>query len=290
VFKQAIARDEPRIKTKGTTMTSTIQCNGIRVNYRFDGPAGAPVVMLSNSLMSNLSMWDGQVAALTQQFRLLRYDQRGHGGTETTPGPYTIELLADDAWALIEALGIGKVHFVGLSMGGFTGQMLTVRHPAAVHSLVLCDTACIMPPETMWNERIATARSQGIEALVEGTLERWFTPPFRALDKTRVARVREMILGTGAAGYIACAEAIRDMRLCDDLPKIKVPTLILVGDSDPACPPAAARTLHAGIAGSQLVVLANAAHLPNIEQCDSFNGSLLEFLTAINGEAPAGSA
>ena len=259
-------------------MTSRIQANGIDTDFRLDGPEDGPVVMLGNSLMSNYTMWDDQMAALGAEFRVLRYDQRGHGGTETTPGPYTIALLAEDAYALIEALGIGSVHFVGLSMGGFTGQTLAVRHPEKVLSLTLCDTACVMPTESLWNDRIETARTKGIEALMPGTLERWFTPPFHETGKAQLEKVRAMILGTGVEGYVACAEAIRDMFLCDKLSEIAVPTLVLVGEMDPACPVSSAETLHAGIAGSELMVIPESAHLPNIEQTAAFNEALTGFL------------
>ncbi len=262
----------------GGPMSSSIHANGLRINARIDGPDGAPVVMFSNSLMSNLDMWDAQMAALTARYRVLRYDQRGHGGTQTTPGPYPTELLAEDAFAVIEAMGVGPVHFVGLSMGGFTAQVLAVRRPEVVRSLVLCDTACVMPPESLWNERIEIAQTQGIAALAQGTLERWFTAPFHETGKAELATVRAMILGTGAAGYIACAEGIRDMRICDNLAQITVPTLVMVGEGDPACPVASAEVLHARIAGSELVVLKNAAHLPNIEQSEEFNRVLLDFL------------
>ena len=259
-------------------MSASVNANGIRINACMEGPEGAPVVMFSNSLMANLSMWDGQMAALTARYRVLRYDQRGHGATEVAPGPYNIELLADDAHALLGAMGVDSVHFVGLSMGGFTAQMLALRHPEVVRSLALCDTACVMPPESLWNERIATAKADGIEALVQGTLERWFTAPFHETGKAELERVRAMIRGTTAEGYIACAQAIRDMRLCDSLTKITAPTLVLVGEGDPACPVASAEVLHAGIKGSEYVVLKNSAHLPNIEQCEAFNAALLDFL------------
>jgi len=255
-----------------------IQANGITINCRFDGPEDAPVVMLSNSLLSNHTMWDGQMDALTARYRVLRYDQRGHGGTETTPGRYTIEQLADDAAALIDALGVERVHFVGLSMGGFTGQVLAVRHSEKIASLALCDTACVMPPESLWNERIQIAATEGIEALVAGTLERWFTPSFHESGKEELERVRAIILGTGSQGYIGCCKAIRDMALCDNLSRIAVPTVIIVGEDDPACPVSSAEVLHEGIAGSELIVLSGVAHLPNIEKPAAFNDAMLGFL------------
>ena len=256
-----------------------IKANNLDIDYRLDGPEDGPVVMFSNSLMSNYSMWDGQMAALTDKYRVLRYDQRGHGGTETTPGPYTIELLAEDAAALLEALGIDAVHFIGLSMGGFTAQMLAALYPAKVKSLCLCDTACIMGPKSLWNERIDNARAGGVEALVAGTLERWFTPPFHKTGADHLESVREMILGTGVEGYIACAEAIRDMDICGNLEKISAPTLVLVGESDPACTVEAAEMLHNNISGSELVIITEAAHLPNIEQRERFNEAVVGFLT-----------
>ena len=260
-------------------MTQTIHANGIDIAYDLQGPAGAPVVMLSNSLMSNYTMWEDQLPALTSKYRVLRYDQRGHGKTATTPGPYTIELLTDDAHALSQALGIERFHYVGLSMGGFSGQMMAFRHPQSVISLVLCDTACVMPPESLWNERIEIAETEGIPGLVEGTLTRWFTPPYHETGKDQLERIKAMILGTGVEGYVACCQAIRDMFLCDRLGDIQVPTLVLVGEDDPACPVSAAETLHAAIAGSELKIIESAAHLPNIEQTEAFNAALFDFLT-----------
>ena len=255
-----------------------ITANNLDINYRLDGPEDGPVVMFSNSLMSNYSMWDGQMAALTDTYRVLRYDQRGHGDTETTPGPYTIELLAEDARALLDELDIETVHFVGLSMGGFTAQMLASLYPDKVKSLCLCDTACVMGPNSLWNERIDNAKSGGVEALVAGTLERWFTPPFHTTGADQLEVVREMILGTGVEGYICCAEAIRDMDICGNLARISAPTLVLVGEGDPACTVEAAEVLHHGISHSQLVIIPEAAHLPNIEQRDRFNELLVNFL------------
>ncbi len=259
-------------------MVSKIKTNNIDIGYQLEGPEDGQVVVFSNSLMSNYSMWDSQVEALSSTYRVLRYDQRGHGRTETTTGPYSIDLLSEDVYALIEALGISSVHFVGLSMGGFTGQQFALTHPDKLRSLVLCDTACIMPPKSLWNERIETARNHGIETLLEATLERWFTPPFHLTGAESLAKVREMILGTDVEGFVGCAEAIRDMNLCDRLPEISAPTLIMVGEDDPGCPVSAARALHDGIIDSKLVIIPQAAHLSNIEQTAVFNKSLIDFL------------
>lgn len=258
----------------------TLTANGLQINYRFDGPADGPVVMLSNSLLSNLTMWDDQIDALTGAgFRVLRYDTRGHGATGAPEVPYSIRMFAEDANGLLEALNIAKVHFVGLSMGGFIAQLMAVHYPQKVASLTLCDTACVMPPADLWNDRIQTAETSGVAALGDGTLKRWFTEPFHQADPAAITRVRRMIEASPVAGYVRCAAAIRDMDQCALLGQIKAPTNIIVGDSDPACPVAAAQVLHAGIAGSELVIIPASAHLPNIEKADAFNAALLGFLT-----------
>ena len=256
----------------------TALVNGARIAYRIDGPAGAPVLMLSNSLMSSYRMWDPQIDALLARYRVLRYDTRGHGASETTPGPYSIELLADDAAALIDHCALGPVHFIGLSMGGMIGQQLALRHPAKLVSLSLCDTACEMPPRAMWEERIALAKAQGTAGLVDGTLKRWFVAGFAEREPQTIAAVREMILGTSAEGYIACASAVRDMSQSHLLARIQAPTQIIVGRDDPACTLAQSELLQRGIAGSTLHVIDDAAHLANIEKPAEFTALLLDFI------------
>jgi 3-oxoadipate enol-lactonase len=264
-------------------MSQTLEANGIKINHRRDprkdGDPSAPVVMLSNSLLSNYRMWDDQIEALTEHFQVLRYDTRGHGGTDAPEGPYSIELLVEDAIGLLDGLGIEKVHFIGLSMGGFIAQLIAAKHPDRVISATLCDTACVMPPASLWNDRINTAETEGIEALIGGTLERWFTAPFHSTGVEAINKIRDMIRATGVQGYVNCCKAIRDMDQCHILGDIKTPTNIIVGEDDPACPVAAAETLQAGIAGSKLVILKNAAHLPNIEKKDEFNAAMMDFLT-----------
>lgn len=251
---------------------------GARLGYRFDGPPGAPVVMLSNSLMSTHAMWQPQMTALTGRWRVLRYDTRGHGASEVTPAPYSIESLADDAAALLDALKIPAVHFVGLSKGGMIGQQLAVRHPQRVRSLVLADTASEMPPLAMWEERLAIARRDGIAGLVEGTLKRWFCAGFAERAPQTIAAVRAMILTTPVEGYVGCASAVRDMSQTRILKSIKAPTLVVVGEQDPACTVAQARVLARAIPGARLEVIPDAAHLANIEQPEQFNRLLLDFL------------
>jgi 3-oxoadipate enol-lactonase len=256
-----------------------LTANGISLHHRFDGPSQGSVVMLSNSLASTLAMWDGQIAPLTAAgFRVLRYDHRGHGESEAGEGDYTITQLTDDALALLDALRIDRVHFCGLSLGGFIGQELGARHGDRLLSLTLCDTASQVSPATMWEERIAAVRAGGMAAVVDATLDRWFTQPGQARLPGPVGEVRKMILGTSVAGFCGCAAAIRDMDLGESNRAVATPTLIVVGEHDPATPVEAARGIQSRIRGAGLTVIPAAAHMPNIEQADAFNDTLLGWL------------
>lgn len=259
-------------------MVDYITANGLRTAFRFDGPEDAPVLVLSNSLMATHRMWDPQMTAFAAKYRVLRYDTRGHGATETTDGEYAIELLARDAEALIEKLEVGPVHFLGLSMGGMIAQRLAVLRPDLVRSLVLCNTASEMPTLAMWNDRISVAQQDGTEGLLKGTIQRWFTAGFRTHSPAAVGFVEGMIRDTGGPGYIGCASAVRDMSQTAILKEIHRPTLVLVGAEDPACTPAQGLVLHENIVKSQHVVIQNAAHLSNIEKPLEFNAAVLDFL------------
>ena len=196
-----------------------ISVNGISVNYTLEGPEGAPVVTMSHSLATDLGMWDPTVSALKGRWRVLRYDTRGHGGTDAPQGAYTLAGLADDAAALLKALGIGATHWVGLSMGGMIGQTLALSSPGLFHSLTLCDTSSRVPADAkpLWQERIRTAETQGMEPLVEPTLQRWFTAPFRERQKATMERVGAMIRATPPQGYAGCCHAIAALDLTDRL-------------------------------------------------------------------------
>jgi 3-oxoadipate enol-lactonase len=257
-----------------------ITANGISVNYTLDGPASAPVVTLSHSLATDLSMWDPQMKALTARHRVLRYDTRGHGGTDAPAGAYTLEQLAEDARALLRALGIARTHWIGLSMGGMIGQTLALAAPDLFLSLSLCDTSSRIPAEAkpLWQERIKTAETQGMEPLVEPTIGRWFTAPFREQRKDVVDRVRAMIRATNPRGYAGCCHAISALDLTDRLGAIKLPTLVVVGEEDQGTPVAASRAIQERIAGSRLEILPSAAHLANVEQPDAFTTAVTSFL------------
>jgi 3-oxoadipate enol-lactonase len=257
-----------------------ITANGIGMNYQLEGPATAPVVTLSHSLATYLSMWDPQIPALISRYRVLRYDTRGHGGTDAPAGAYSLEQLAEDARALLQALGIARTHFIGLSMGGFIGQILALESPQMLQSLLLCDTSSRVPPEArpMWEERIRVAAAQGMEPHVEPTIGRWFTAPFRERRPDIVDALRAMIRATNPVGYVGCCHAIAALDLTDRLYKIAVPTLVIVGEEDAGTPVAWSRTIHERIKGSELVILKSASHLSNMEQPDAFNRAVTAFL------------
>jgi 3-oxoadipate enol-lactonase len=257
-----------------------IKVNGININYELTGPKGAPVVMLSHSLACSLVMWQPQMAVLESAFRILRFDTRGHGGSDAPPGAYSLEQLAADAIGLLDALKIETVHFVGLSMGGMIGQCLALDYSDRLKSLALCDTAAIMPAETqpIWQQRIDAAGETGMAGQVDETLERWFRPAFLQLNPPEVDMIRRQILATPPAGYIGCCEAIRRLNYLERLAAIGLPTLIMVGEEDPGTPVAASEAMHACISGSKLVILPEARHLSNIEQAEAFNTALMDFL------------
>jgi 3-oxoadipate enol-lactonase len=257
-----------------------IQANDIQINYELSGRDDAPVVMLSHSLASSMVMWNPQLDLMSSHFKVLRYDTRGHGGSEAPEADYTLELLTEDAVALLDALVIDTVHFVGLSMGGMIGQNLALDHPDRLKSLTLCDTSAIMPEEVqpIWQQRIESARESGMQGQVDETLERWFTPEYLLQNPPEVEMIRQQILATPPAGYIGCSEAIRNLDNLKRLSEITLPTLIIVGEEDPGTPVAASQAMHQRIADSRLVVLPSARHLSNIEQSAAFNAALLDFL------------
>jgi 3-oxoadipate enol-lactonase len=260
-----------------------IKANGIQMNYELSGKKGAPIVVLSHSLASSLVMWNPQMDVLNPHFQVLRYDIRGHGGSDAPSGAYTLELLGNDVIKLLDALNINKVHFVGLSIGGMIGQSLALNHAHRLRSLALCDTASIVPQEAqpIWQERINKVLSKGMEALLDETVGRWFTPAFLKQNPPMLDLIRKKILATPVAGYIGCAEAIRKLNYLDRLSEIKMPTVIMVGEDDPGTPVSASEAIHERISNSKLVILPSARHLSNVEQTNLFNVTLLEFFKGI---------
>jgi 3-oxoadipate enol-lactonase len=258
-------------------MQSTV--NGISINFEIDGPDNAPWLVLSNSLLTNLSMWDDQVAALKSSYRILRYDQRGHGGTQATEGPYSFDLLVADVIALLDMLGIERAHFCGLSMGGMTALFLAQRHPDRFDRIIACDCGPASTPASaqQWKERIDIAAKDGIGALVEPTIGRWFPPDFVAAKPPVLDKVRQMIRTTPIAGFSGCAQALSDYDLRPGLAGIDRRTLLIVGTKDATL--AGIRQIKETVPGAALVELEGAGHISNVEQPAAFTGAIRDFLS-----------
>lgn len=253
-----------------------IRANAVELYYELSGPESAPVVVFSNSLGATLEMWDAQVAALRGRFRSLRYDTRGHGRSSTAEGPARIEDLAEDLRGLLNALGIERVHLVGLSLGGMSGQAFAMRHPERLDSLTLMATTAFLPPREAWVERADLVQREGMQAILDVTMARWFTPAFSA--DARLPLLRERFLGIDPGGYAACCGAIAEADLRTGLAAIQVPTLVIAGADDPATPPAMAEALRQHIPGAKLVVVPRARHLLAIEYDAVVNLYLAAFL------------
>lgn len=261
-----------------------IASDDARLRYDHTPRQGAPALLFINSLGASLEMWDGQVAAFNDRFECVRYDARGHGESSTgTRTELTLDQLARDALAVLDACGIARAHICGLSLGGMTAMQIAHQWPDRVLKLVLCNTSAHMPPRENWQTRIDAVRANGLSATVEGTLERWLTPAFRQSQPDVVDRVRQMILKANPAGYAACATAIRDMDLRDALSSIRARTLVIAGAQDPATPLPHAELIANGIPDAKLTTL-DCAHLSNIECAEEFNAVLLEFLAAAGTE------
>jgi 3-oxoadipate enol-lactonase len=254
------------------------KANGISINYQVDGPEGAPWLVFSNSLAANFGMWDAQAASLSKSYRVLRYDQRGHGKTEVPAGRYTFETLIADAVGLMDALGIKRAHFAGLSMGGATALGLAQTHPDRLDRVIVCDSPCQSTPQSaqQWEERIAVAKEKGMEALVEPTIARWFPPEIVAANPPYLDRVRGMIRATPSNGFIGCAAALADHDYASKAASVKHPVLFLVGEKDAPVP--AMRKLNAAVPGSQYVELAGAGHISNMDRPDDFTRAIADFL------------
>jgi len=233
--------------------------------------------MFSNSLGTNLSMWDAQAPALAARFRVLRYDTRGHGQSSVTPGPYSIMQLGRDVVWLLDQLDIERADFCGLSMGGMTGMWLGVYAAPRIGRLVLCNTAAKIGTPEIWNARIEAVRQGGMAAVADAVIQRWFTPAFIARAPDAIERTRQMILSTPPEGYIANCAAIRDMDQRETISRISARTLIITGAKDPVATPSDARYIVERVAGAQYVEL-DAAHLSNIEATERFTQRLVQFL------------
>jgi 3-oxoadipate enol-lactonase len=254
--------------------------NDVELRYEHTPRPGAPALLLLNSLGTSLEMWDDEIEALSGRYELIRYDARGHGGSmagsEREP---TMDALARDALAVLDACGVARAHLCGLSLGGMTAMHLATQWPDRVLKVTLSSTSAYMPPRQSWDARIKTVTEQGMAPLVETILGRWFTPEFHAAEPERVDRIRQMLLSCDPTGYAACSAAIRDMDQRESIKTITAKTLVIAGAKDPATPPAEAELIARSIPGAKLVML-DAAHLSNIERANELTATLLEFLAA----------
>ncbi|MHA6642794.1 3-oxoadipate enol-lactonase [Mesorhizobium sp. A623] len=259
-----------------------LRVNGIFVQVDEKGSPDSPVVVLANSLAADMTMWAKQAEVLAENYRVVRFDARGHGQTEATAGDYTLDLLADDALRLLDVLDIERMNFVGLSLGGMIGQVLAARAPDRVESLVLCATFASAPSD-LWNERVLAARSTGIGPMVEATVDRWLTLGFRAAHPDVTDAVRQMVGRTSPQGYAGCAAAIRDMNLEGVAEMISVPTLLIAAAQDISATPESMQALGERIDGARFALLEDAAHLFTMEQPDRATRLIAEFLDELGG-------
>lgn len=257
-----------------------INANGISINYQIDGPEGAPCIIFSNSLMTNLTMWDDQAAALKDSYRVLRYDQRGHGGTDAPAGKYSFATLTDDVVALMDALSIKRAHFCGLSMGGMTAMFLAQRYADRFDRIIGCDFGPASTPQSaaQWKERIDLGAEKGMEALVEVTVGRWYPPEFVATKAPVLDKVRDMIRTTPYDGFAGCAYALSDFDLKPGLAGIKNPVLVICGTKDATYP--GAKAASAAVPGAKMVDIEGAGHISNTEQPETFTRAIRDFLKA----------
>ncbi len=252
--------------TGAVVCADEVSAGELTVRYRWDGPPGAPVIMLSNSLGTSAAMWDPQVEVLTGYRRVLRYEHRGHGGVPSPPGSWLVDDLAADAVALLDALGVERVSLAGLSLGGMVAMHVAAHHPDRVEGLALLCTAAHLPPADTWAERAAAVRSAGPAALIDAQLGRWFTPGFPGRRPDVAQLVAAMLQVADAEAYAACCEAIGAMDQRSLLGSIAAPTLVVAGASDAVTPPATALALAQAIPGAALSVVPGAAHLATLEQ------------------------
>ena len=252
--------------------------NGIEINYEIHGKDGAPWIVWSHSLASSIRMWDPQIAAFKDRYRLLVHDMRGHGATSAPKGPYSLDMLADDVLGLVSFLKIQKALFCGLSIGGMIGQTIALRGGGLFERMALADTTHTQPPEAIkqWEERIQIAETKGMKALVAGTMERWFTAPYR--DTPEAKRIADIIATTPVAGYVGCGQAIMKLNTTARLKDIKLPVLAITGEADGAA--AGTRYIGETVLGAKFIGLKNAAHIANVEQAEAFNRALSDFFTS----------
>jgi 3-oxoadipate enol-lactonase len=248
-----------------------------RLGFDVHGAAGAPVLLLGSSVGSTRAMWDDQVEPFATRFQVIRYDHRGHGGSEVPPGPYSVADLGQDVLALLDSLGVQRFSYAGLSLGGMVGIWLGIHAPDRLDRLTLCCTSAYLPPAQLWQDRVEAVRTGGMASIADAVLARWFTPGFAAARPDQVTRLRDVLLGCPVEGYAGCCLAIAGMDQRADLHRITTPTLVLAGAHDPATPPSHSEQLAASIPAARMVQV-DASHLATVERADGCTELLLDFL------------
>ena len=255
-----------------------IDADGCLLNVSVEGRQSGPTLMLSNSLGCTLQMWEPQMKALTQVFRVIRYDRRGHGKSSVPPGPYSMERFGRDVLAILDDLNVDKVHWCGLSMGGMVGQWLGANAPERFSKIILANTACYYPDPTNWLNRIKAVKEGGLAAVADTVIASWLSADFREREPQITANMKTMLLASPVEGYIACCEALSTLDQRELLPKIKSPTLVIAGRHDIPTPIAAGELIRSRIPGASLTIL-DAAHISNVEQPHAFTDAVIGFLT-----------
>ena len=252
--------------------------NGAKINYRWDGNEDLPILILSNSLTTNLNLWEEQVLDLTNHYRILRYDNRGHGGSSSPDGEYSLDDISNDILSLMDYLNIQRASLCGISLGGMVGMWLGINAGDRLDKLIICNSSSDLSPPDPWQDRIDMVKRRGMSSIVEAGLIRFLSEEFRAGDSPKISLLREMITSCDVPGYSGCCAAVRDMKLTDQLSKINNPTLIIAGELDPSTPVAHSKIINREIKNSNLIVIGGVAHLSNIEKPAEFNEAILDFL------------
>ena len=261
-------------------MDCIVESNGARISYSVEGPGARPALLFINSIGTTRDLWSPQVPALVGTYRIIRYDARGHGTSAVPAGNYSIEQLARDAIAILDAEDVKQAHVCGISLGGITALWLAVNAAERVSSIVVANTAARIGTIDSWNERMALVQERGMGAVAEQALQRWFSPDFRQRHADTAEGFRSMVAGCPQAGYLGCCAALRDADLRSSIASIRCPTLVIAGLSDIATPPEGLGFIHQQVAGSKILVL-DAAHLSNVEQSEAFTSAVMGFLGSL---------
>lgn len=244
---------------------------------------GKPTILLSSSVGASLGMWDEFVARCSEDFRIIRYDARGHGKSQIADETITIETLGNDVLRIMDSLNVERATLCGLSLGGLTAQWLGVNHAARFDGIVLANTAANFPPATMWHDRAKAVREGGMSPLVQATIERWFTKPFQEANQKRIVEVAAMIGATSPIGYARCCEILASTDMLPALPALTLPALIICGEKDPSTTVARGEELAKAIPNSGMAIL-DAAHISAIEAADAFAASVKEFCSTLDSK------